>query len=208
VPELGVGLWLGGHVAYELQATHAGQRSSVHHQELFLEARCACAQLSVGVDGKAAAFEHDLVLPSHQVGVEQRQACGQRTFAHGLFALAALAGMERRGIDDHQQFRPGGHGIGGGLLEPRVLANEQAYAVGLARAVGHLEHAGLGARDKVAALVEHLVVRQFALGVALHHLALEQHAGGVHAGGLRHAAGTPAPLAGGHGVTHHHMQAF
>ena len=59
-------------------------------------------------------------------------------------------------------------------VEPGVLADQQAD-----RHAARLEHADALAGREVAALVEHLVVGQFALGVGLENAALAEHAGRV-----------------------------
>src|SRR3546814_19710539 len=58
----------------------------------------------------------------------------------------------------------GGFRVGCWRIEPGVLADQQAHAHALSVTARHVKHAGLKARHEVAALVEHLVVGQLALG--------------------------------------------
>ena len=124
------------------------------------------------------ALEHHLVLATDQVRIDQRQAGLLHALAHHLLALITLADVEGRGIDDRQQLRPGFLGQAGGLLKPRVLANQQADADARAFGTG-LKHTHAVAGREVAPLIKHLVIGQFALGIGRHHLALAQHAGRV-----------------------------
>ncbi len=172
-----------------------------------LEAARAPGQFASRIQHEAAALEDDLVLPAHQVRVHQRQASGAHALAHGGLALAALAGVERRGVDHREQFGASGARIGGRRVEPGVLADEQAHTHRAAVGAGHVEHTGALARHEVAALVEHLVVGQLALGVGGDHAAFAQHAGRVVQRGHRHAAPARA-VARARRMTHHDVQAF
>ncbi len=176
----------------------------------FFKAHRTPSQSAIGRQHKTPAFEHDFVLPAHQVCVDQRQAGGLATHAHGGFAVAALAGVERRSVDDGEKLGTGGFRIGRGCVEPGVFTDQQAHANALAVAADDVEHAGVMARYKVTTFVEHLVVGQFSLGVGVGHGTGVQHAGGVVQVGHRHAAfttlatGQPGPGR----MSHHDVQAF
>ena len=47
------------------------------------------------------ALEHHFILPTHQMGVNQRQATVLYPGAHHLFSLVAFANVKRGGVDDH-----------------------------------------------------------------------------------------------------------
>ena len=130
--------------------------------------------MAAGVGGKRRAIEHDLVLSAHQMGVEQRHAHVSCTFGHARLALASLVQVERRCIEHAQHLCPGSHRGRGRLVEPRVLADQHAepFAAGIEH---HRRQARLAATDKVAPLVEHLVVGQFTLAVGGLHMTRRQH---------------------------------
>ena len=150
------------------------------------------------------AFKHHLVLPAHQVGVDQRQTGGCHALAHGDFALIAFADVKRRGVDDGQQFSACGFGICGRGIKPGVFTDQQAhFQLGTRRA--RLKHAGLIAGREVAALVKHLVIGQLALGVGGNHLPFAQHTGRVKALLHRHRAGAAVAA---RGMPDHDRQVF
>ena len=150
------------------------------------------------------ALEHHLVLPSHQMRVDHRQATGQNPLAHGLLALVTLADMERRCVDHGQQLGAGGAGVPCRSLKPGVFADQQTY-LHRVRAVPDGKYTDTVTRHKIAPLVKHLVVGQFAFGVGVQHTAATQHAGGIEALLHRHRTRT---VVAAHRVTHHHMQVF
>jgi hypothetical protein len=114
--------------------------------------------------------------------------------------LAFLADVIRRRVDHRQHLGAASAGQFGRLLEPGVLADEQAD-VDTAR----LEHAGALPRREVAALVEHLVVGQFALGVGLEDAAFLDDAGRVVA--QLHGHRLAAHAAAGR-MPDHHVQSL
>ena len=141
--------------------------------------------VAVAIGDDRRAVEHHRVLPADDVEVRQR-APG---FAHAIgdqrVALRMLVAFERRGVGHQHQLRARFHRARQRLGEPQVFADHHADA----RAVD-FEHARLaiGIDVEVAALVEHRVVRQFALAIGLFDHAVAQHARGVvddRAGGLR-----------------------
>ena len=150
--------------------------------------------------------------------INQRQASGQRPAAHHELAFAALADVERRGVDDDQQLGTGLPGQPGGLVKPGVFADQQADIDGLAAFAIFcidLENASALPRCEVAALIKYLVVGQLAFGVSVQHTALLQHPRGIVALLHRHAFGAHAAqgFVSGPGVaarwrSHHHRQAF
>ena len=89
-----------------------------------------------------------------------RERFDQRRADHHRLALVALADVEGRGVDHGQQLGPRLLRQLRRLVEPRVLADQQAHA----HAAG-LKHAGALPRHEVATLVEHLVVGKLALRV-------------------------------------------
>ena len=50
---------------------------------------------ALGIERKRAAFKNHLVLATHQMRINQRQAAIGHAFAHAQLALRAFAGMER-----------------------------------------------------------------------------------------------------------------
>ena len=140
--------------------------------------------------------------------VQQRQPDAARALGHALLALGRLAEVERRGIEHAQHLRAGRLGGCGRLVEPGVLADQQAEAQ-----AADLEHhrrlPGVAARGEVAPLVEHLVVRQLALAVGGRHASPCQHRGRVVALLHRQRLGPNiAPLTELMRMPHHHVQAL
>ena len=154
----------------------------------------------MGAQHKRAALKNHLVLPAHQMRVDQGQTGLLTALAHGGLALAALAHVKRRGIDHGQHLRPGGQGIRSRGFKPGVLTDQQPHTP-----TAHLKHAGAVAWGEIAALVKHLVVGQFAFIGKSHHLALAQDTGAVESLHHRHRTGAAVATTG---VAHHHMQAF
>jgi hypothetical protein len=106
VPQVGSGLRSGATFATILIAacavsTWAAPRTG------FPKTGARPASVPSAFQRKRMALEHHLVLPAHQVRVDQRQAAGAHALAHRLLALAALAHMEGRGVDHRQQLGPG-----------------------------------------------------------------------------------------------------
>ena len=168
-------------------------------QHFFFKSWRTRRHAAIGVQSKRAPLEHHLVLPAHQVGVDQGQAGFLHALAHHLLALATLAQVVGRGIDGEQHLRPGLARAAGGLGIPGILTDQQAQAQAI-----NLEHAAVSARHEVATLVEHLVVGQVLLGVGLLDAARAQHAGGVVA---QVAAAFADPMRQALRMAHHHSQA-
>ena len=65
-----------------------------HVKQGFFKAHGATSQCAVSRQHKAASLKHDLILPTHQVGIQQGQARGADAFAHGGFTFPALPRMK------------------------------------------------------------------------------------------------------------------
>ena len=153
---------------------------------------------ALGIERKRAPFKNHLVLPTHQMRVNQGQTAIGHALAHALLSLRAFARMKRRGVQHCQHLRASVTRKAGRFVKPGVFANQQPHPRAL-----NLEHPDPVAGGEITALVKHLVVGQFALVISTDHLPLAQHAGAVVAARHRHAAGAQAAA---FGVTHHHMQ--
>jgi len=153
------------------------------------------------------ALENNFVLAAHQMRIDQWQAGCQATRLHHQLALAALADMKRRGIDHHQQFGTGLFGLARGFFKPGVFADQQADADGAACGfvAFHLENAGALSRREITALVKHLVIGQFALGIGVDDAAFPQYPGRIVALLDGHAFGAQAGAAvtAGRSANHH-----
>ena len=124
----------------------------------------------MAVKCERCSVEHDLVLPADVVRKHQRQAGFAHPFAHPFDPFPRLAHVIGRGIDDQQGLGPGRLRLACGARKPGVFANQESetHAAGL-------EHQGFAAGCEVALLVEHLVVRQFALGIGRKHATVTEH---------------------------------
>ena len=178
-----------------------------HKSQIFPEAFSPHRHIASGLQREAAALEHNLVLPAHQVGIHQRQPGGLHPLAHGGLALAAFARMERRSVQHHQQLCTGCFGCLGRGIEPGILADQQPAAQAGTTRIRQVEHHRPVAGHKVPALVEHLVIGQVLLGVGVQRLAVAQHRGGIEQLGHRHAAPARTGLLA-HGMTHHQREAI
>ena len=145
-----------------------------------LEAAAANNDAAVSIGGERRTVEDDLVLPAHQMGIEQRHAHSLCTLGHPRLALTRLVEMERRRIEHAQHLRAGGHRSRSRLVEPGVLADQ--YTEPLATGVEHHRwQPRLATADEVAALIEHLIVRQLALAIGRLHAPADQQRGRVEA---------------------------
>ena len=156
----------------------------VDQRQRFLEHRRTSGHFTSGIECERGTVEDDLVLPAGHVRIKQRQAERARGLGHARLALGNFAEVKRRCVDDAQHLRAGGTCRTARLVEPGVFADKKAEAQTL-----HIEHdralPRIAPRCEVTPLVEHLIVRQFALAVRRDHATLAQHRCGVVA--LRHA---------------------
>ena len=180
-----------GHVARAVQG---------HVKQCLFETGGTCGHGAVGVEGKGMALKHQFILATHQMGVNQGQLRGARPLGHDRLAFIALAYVKGRGVDHSKHLRAGLLRQTCWLLKPSVFANQQAHAYACTF-LARFEHAYPVARHKVAPLIKHLVIRQFALCVGGDHLAVAQHAGAVEALLHRHRSCTPTATLR---VAHHH----
>ncbi|MNZ36659.1 hypothetical protein D3C78_540880 [compost metagenome] len=130
--------------------------------------------MAAGRHHAGAAVEHQLVLATDLVDIDDRHVALARARRQGLLAQALLVQVERRGIEVEHQPRAGGTRRGHRLGMPDVLADAQRH-----RHAGDLHHARLVAGIEVALLVEHLIVGQLLLVVARHQLAVIEQRTGV-----------------------------
>ena len=164
--------------------------------QIFLKTFGLHGHRAIGLQRKRCTVKHHLVLPAHQVGIDERQPGGVCALGHTRHPLAALAHVERRRVDDSQHFRPGLFGQARRLFKPGVFTNQQADLDAL-----HLKHTHTLPWREITALVKHLVVGQLAFGVGVLHHTMPQHTGHVEALLHRHRAGAGVAAAG---VAHHH----
>lgn len=182
----------GGHVIAAIR-----QRGHHIHTEaaIWIDRSCQGLLIAIGVGHHRRAIEHQRILPADHVEIGNRRAGLAGALRQQVVALRVLVAFERRGIRHQQQLRALRHGRGHRLGEPQVLADHHADRHAL-----DLEHAIVAIRIdvEIAALVEHRVVRQFALAVGLLDAAVAQHAGGV----VHHAARRLRPTDHGDDAAH------
>src|ERR687897_2972258 len=143
---------------------------------LLLELGGACEQLAVGVEHHGGPVEHQLVLPTHLVDVDQGARRVRRPGGQHALALGQPVGVVGRGVDvDHQLGATGGLGGNRPRRAERVLADRHAQP----HAANQHQRRVAGARCEVALLVEHGVVGQEALVVHGPHGAVGAHGGRV-----------------------------
>lgn len=141
---------------------------------------------TVAIGHHRGAIEHQCILPAHDVEIGNGCPALACAFGQQCIALRMLAAFVWRGVGHQHQFGAGLHGVGQRLGEPEVFADHHAHLHALDR-----DHAVLAIRVhvEITTLVEHRIVRQFALSVGGFDAPIAQHAGGV----IDHAAGALWP---------------
>ncbi len=155
-----------------------GRDRHVDDQQVLDELLAACDQLALGVERQRAPVEHQLVLPTDLVDVDERRVrVGGPRRQHPL-AVRGLAAVVGRGVDVDGELGAavGLHGERS-VRAPDVLADADADLH--AADDVQLERVGLVARREVAGLVEHRVVGQQALAVGAEHPAVGADRRGV-----------------------------
>jgi hypothetical protein len=153
---------------------HAAVGADLDDEQRLVEHRRARRDGSFRVEHERTAVEHDFVLSAAQVRIEQRDADLAHARSHRLLAVGHLAEVERRCIDHAQQLRAGSTRSARRLVEPGVLADDDADLQPL-----DLEHQRrqprVAPRREIAPLVEHLVIGQLALAVGAEHAPAGEH---------------------------------
>ena len=150
----------------------------VDDHQVLDELRRPCEQRAFVVEHDRPAVEHQLVLATDLVDVDDRRVRIRCTGRQHPFAFDALARVERRGVDVDADLGAGGSLFGDGPERaPDVLADRDADLD--AADDEQLQRIGLVARREVAGLVEHRRVRQQPLAVRADDLAVGAHRGGV-----------------------------
>ena len=159
--------------------------------QVFLEVAQLGADGAGRIHDERVAIENQLILATHQVGVDQGHALRADMLAHGVIAQVLLVHVVGRAVRHQQHLRAGRAGAHGRMLEPRVFADIDAETHAL-----HAKHEGLVRRREVTLFIEHRRVRQVVLAVGAQHFAVEQHGSGVMAHALLILQGQ----------AHHHVQ--
>lgn len=147
----------------------------IRNQQILLKGLAPRHHFAGLIHDHAAAVENQLILPAHHVGVGDQHTILPRAGGQYLVAQAALADMERRGVDVHDNFspcrslrpcRPFG--------KPDVLANVHADG----RAIQHQQRQTRPG-TKIPALIKDAIIRQQPLAIVGDKPALTQHRGRI-----------------------------
>ena len=128
----------------------------------------------VGIEREGGAVEHQLVLPADLINVDERQARLVHARHREIEALVGLVALERRAVDDDEDFRPRLDERLAHVWKPHVLANLEPEPHPLED-----DRARRRARDEDALLVEDAVVWQFVLEADIGDVAALEQEGRV-----------------------------
>jgi hypothetical protein len=117
-------------------------------------------QATLPVECKRSAVEHQFILPTDQVGINDRHAGGADAVAQHLIAPFLLVHVKWRGIERQQDFGAGTPGRLGSTALPYIGTD-----IDPATDTGDLHHAGFMPGIEVAFFVKHLVIGQPVLAI-------------------------------------------
>ena len=154
-------------------------RIEVGDQQVILERRGRWMNTTIAIGQARCAIEHDAVLPANHVEVGDRDAVAFRLrLAAALckqgIALRGLVALERRRVRREHDLRAERDGGSQRFGEPEVFADHQTDADAI-----DIEHARSIAGRKIAALIEHRIVGQFAFAIRRFDTTVAQHTCGI-----------------------------
>ncbi len=154
------------------RATHFPRHATIerNQRDRFMPAGQLLHDITPGIHHEGRAVEHQFVLSSDAIGIDERQPGFSGTGAHLLTPFSVLPSVVRRPVGHDNDLRARLPRLPRGARVPDILADQEAEH----RAVD-VDDARCAARFEIALLIEHRVVWKLLLAVGGRHATVGEH---------------------------------